>query len=166
MKKIDLYKIIPEPFRLIGEGWMLITAGNLLSFNTMTASWGGFGILWNVPVAFCFIRPTRYTWGFANKFPDFTLSFFEEKYRSILEFCGSHSGLQVNKIKETGLIPFETDMGNISFEQAGIVLECRKLYFDDFKPDQFQDKKIHNAYPKKDYHRMFVGEIVNSYTSD
>ncbi len=31
---------------------MLVTAGTKEKFNTMTASWGGIGWLWNKPVAF------------------------------------------------------------------------------------------------------------------
>ena len=46
-------------FDLIGKEWMLVTASNSGKFNTMTASWGGIGWLWNKPVAFIFIRPER-----------------------------------------------------------------------------------------------------------
>ncbi len=54
-------------FNLIGNEWMLITAGTKEKFNTMTASWGAFGVLWNKNVTFSFIRPTRYTFEFIEK---------------------------------------------------------------------------------------------------
>ena len=68
---------IPDnPFHLIGSDWMLITAGPPEAWNTMTASWGGLGILWNKPVSFCFVRPSRHTRGFMDRSGLYTLSFF------------------------------------------------------------------------------------------
>lgn len=96
-------------FKLIGKDWMLITAGTPESFNTMTASWGGLGVLWERKVAFCFIRPTRYTREFVERSQNFTLSFFEETHRKALGFIGSHSGRDTDKIKETGLTPVKEE---------------------------------------------------------
>ncbi|OGW41602.1 MAG: flavin reductase [Nitrospirae bacterium GWD2_57_9] len=160
---MEFREIIPErvkdnPFALIGKDWMLITAGVPGKFNTMTASWGGLGVLWERKVAFCFIRPTRYTYEFMECTPRFTLSFFPEKHRAALTFCGSHSGRDRDKIKESGLTPVEhADV--LYFSEAKVVLVCRKLYFQDIDPDRFLDKEIHTLYPQKDYHRMYVGEI-------
>lgn len=151
-------------FDLINNKWMLITAGDTSDFNTMTASWGSVGILWNKAIAICFIRPTRYTFEFANRSDIYTLSFFPEEYRKTLNFCGSKSGRDVNKVKETGLKPLVTLNEGIAFEQARLCIECRKIYVDDLKPENFLmpgvDQKI---YPKKDYHRMYIGEILNCY---
>lgn len=84
----------------------------------------------------------------------------------MLSYCGSHSGETVDKIKETGLLPFETKLGNITFEQARLVLECQKIYFEDIHPENFIDRLIHRNYPKKDYHRMYIGKIVNVYSKE
>jgi flavin reductase (DIM6/NTAB) family NADH-FMN oxidoreductase RutF len=165
-KSINPETIQENFIKLIGSDWMLITAGNIKSFNTMTAAWGGIGFLWKKPVVFCFVRPTRYTYGFTEKNEDFTLSFFAEEYRDILNFCGSKSGKEVDKIKETGLIPKETTSGNIYFDQARLVLECKKIYTEDIAPDKFIDKNIDNNYPKKDYHRMYIGEILQCLKHD
>ena len=68
MKKTELKTLASEnAFDLIGKEWMLVTAGNKEKFNTMTASWGGIGWLWNKPVAFVFIRPERYTHDFIER---------------------------------------------------------------------------------------------------
>ena len=61
MKEINVSELKDNMFDAIGKEWMLVTAGNSSSFNTMTASWGGVGVLWGKPVAFIFIRPERYT---------------------------------------------------------------------------------------------------------
>jgi len=148
-----------NPFKLIGKDWMLITAGTPGSFNTMTASWGGLGVLWERKVAFCFIRPTRYTYEFIERSDTFTLSFFEEHHRKALSYCGSHSGRDTDKIKGAGLTPVK-EGGFVYFDEARLVLACRKLYFQDISPGRFLDEKIDDMYPQKDYHRMYVGEIV------
>src|SRR5512137_697572 len=94
-----------NPFKLIGADWMLITAGTADANNTMTASWGGLGVLWERKVATCYIRPGRYTYGFMEKAPFFTLSFFAEEHRAALRYCGTHSGRNGDKAKEAGLTP-------------------------------------------------------------
>lgn len=151
-------QLCDNAFKLIGKDWMLITAGDDRSVNTMTASWGGLGVLWERKVAFCFIRPTRYTYEFIDRSPRFTLSFFEEKHRKALAYCGSHSGRDGDKIREAGLTAVK-EKGFIYFNEARLVLACRKLYFQDIGPERFLDPAINDMYPQKDYHRMYVGEI-------
>ncbi len=151
-------------FQSIGDDWMLITAGNKDKFNTMTASWGAVGILWNKPIAICFIRPTRYTFEFAIQVDVFTLSFFNESNKSILNFCGSRSGRNVDKIKTTGLKPLLSENGGITYEQARLCIECKKIYYDDLNPEHFLKPDTDDKfYPNKDYHRMFIGEILACY---
>jgi flavin reductase (DIM6/NTAB) family NADH-FMN oxidoreductase RutF len=125
----------------------------------MTASWGGLGILWERKVATCYIRPTRYTFEFTERSPYFTLSFFDEKHRKKLTYCGTHSGRNTDKVREAGLTPVK-EGGFVYFEEARLVLACRKLYYQDIGPERFLDPMIENMYPQKDYHRMYVGEIV------
>ena len=147
-------------FDLAGKQWMLITAGKQNSFNTMTASWGCFGVLWGKPTAICFVRPTRYTFGFINKAEYYTLSVFSEENRKILDFCGSHSGRDTDKIAQTGLKPVDIKGKAVSFEQARLVFLCKKMYTHDFDPKMFLDPKIDTEmYPTKDYHRVFIGEV-------
>jgi len=165
-REITSYKIHENPFDLIGKQWMLITAGNKLNFNTMTAAWGGFGFLWNVPVTYIFIRPHRHTFSFTEENQFYTLNFLEKRHKNILTYCGTHSGKNVDKIKESGLVPLETNRGNIYFEQAKLVIECSKLYFDDIRPGNFLDKLIDKNYPKKDYHRMYIGKVVKCLIKD
>jgi flavin reductase (DIM6/NTAB) family NADH-FMN oxidoreductase RutF len=151
-------------FDVVGKQWMLVTAGKIDSFNTMTASWGCFGVLWRKPVAVCFVRPTRHTFGFINKAEHYTLSVLPEEHRKILDICGSRSGRDTDKIAATGLKPVDLDGKGVSFEQARLVFVCRKLYTQDFDPKLFFDPKIEDLYPEKDYHRIFIGEIESVLT--
>src|SRR3990172_2207335 len=158
-KTIKPEELSDNPFKLIGKDWMLITGGAPDKFNTMTASWGGLGVLWERKVAFCFIRPTRYTYEFVEKSEHFTLSFFEERYRKAMTIIGTRSGRDTDKIKETGLTPVKEN-GLVYFKEARLVLACRKLYFQDISPERFLDPTLNEMYPQKYYHRMYVGEIV------
>ena len=165
---MDFTKINPEnidenAIKLIGTDWTLITAGSEGNYNTMTASWGGIGKLWNAPVAFIFIRPQRYTFGFAENNEKFTLSFFDEKYRKALSFIGSHSGRDCDKAKETGLTPAYGD-GYTYFEEAKLYLVCEKLYAQDLREENFvRPEYVPEFYAEKDFHRMYVGKIVECY---
>ena len=164
-QKIEPRDINQNPFKLIDDDWFLLSAGDINAFNTMTASWGGLGILWNKPVVFCFVRPHRYTYKFMESNEYFTVSFFNEKYRDALNFCGKKSGRDTDKMKSTGLNPVESPEGSIFYEQAELMIECRKLYFSDIIPEHFLLEKIHASYPKKDYHRMYIGEITSCFSN-
>lgn len=163
MKEINIKELKENAVSLFDDRWALITAGNAESNNTMTASWGALGELWNKDVCFCFIRPQRYTYEFIEREDYFTVSIFPDEYKKALSYCGRFSGRDVDKAKETGLTP--CCVGNsVSFEQAEIVLLCKKLAFQDIKPEGFLDETIDSScYPSKDYHRMYIGEIVSCF---
>ena len=146
-------------FDRIGRGWMLVTAGDRDALNTMTASWGGVGVLWNKPVAFAFVRPSRYTYAFMERADAYSLTFPGETHRAALELCGSKSGRDVDKIKAAGLTPIY-DQAAPYFEQGEIALICRKLYVQDLDPANFLDPAIEKQYANGDYHRVYVGEII------
>ena len=90
MKQTDIARLGQEnAIEMIGKEWMLVTAGSADHFNTMTASWGGLGFLWNKPVAFVFVRPERYTHDFIEANDRLTLAFLGEEGRDALKYCGS-----------------------------------------------------------------------------
>jgi len=151
-----------RPFKLILKDWMLITAGPPDAYNTMTGGWGGLGALWGKHICFCVIRPQRHTYQFMEKNDVFTLSFFEEEYKPALELCGAKSGRDMDKAAAAGLTPIAGILpGTTTFAEARMVIECRKIYFQDLDPQNFLDPSIHECYPAKDYHRMYVGEVAN-----
>ncbi|MBN1920459.1 MAG: flavin reductase [Anaerolineae bacterium] len=150
-----------NPFQIIGQEWMLVTAGTLEAFNTMTASWGGMGVLWNRPVTFAFVRPQRYTFQFMNRADTFTLSFFDKRYREALSFCGAQSGRYTDKMAATGLTPQAIAPDTVTFAQARLVFVCRKLYAQDLEGSAFTAPEINaEIYPSQDYHRLFIGEVL------
>ena len=159
-RRIKPEAIRDNPFQAMEGDWFLLTAGNPKSYNTMTCGWGAWGVLWSRPAVFVFVRPTRHTYGFANKNETFTVCFFTKKYRKALQFCGSRSGRDCDKAAETGLTPAAAGNGSVFFKEARLVLECRKIYTQDLDPKKFLDPAIDKCYPKRDYHRMYVGQVT------
>lgn len=170
MKKTTVEALAKEnAFELIGKEWMLITADNKEHCNMMTASWGGIGWLWNKPVAFVFVRPERATYPLIEENEYLTLSFLghSEAMRKVYNFCGSKSGRDYDKVKETGLTPVETEHGAIGFEEARLTIEGRKMFRTELKADEFIDKEAlarwYNDQPGGSLHTMYVVEIENVY---
>lgn len=158
-QKVDPKSLNLNPFAAIGDQWMLITAGTPERCNTMTASWGGLGVLWGAPMALAYIRPQRYTKQFVDESEYFTLSFFSEDYRKQLSLCGSKSGREVDKVKECGFT-VSAGAGNAPyFEQAELVLVCRKRMAMPMDPSTMPED-VKEKWYSGDYHTMYWGEIV------
>ena len=159
-KKMDPRVLDKNVFSAIGDQWMLITAGTAEQCNTMTASWGGLGVIWGAPAATCYIRPQRYTKEFVDREDYFTLSFFGEDCRKALRLCGSKSGRDTDKVKECGFTVQTADCGAPYFAQAELVLVCRKRFAQPLDPDNIPQDIKERWYPEKDYHTMYIGEII------
>ncbi len=150
-------------FDLFNRQWLLLAAGNFEGgeFNVMTVSWGFLGFIWQQPAAIAVVRPQRHTLKFMEKYDSFTLSAYPESLRPALNLCGTASGSQIDKIAHTGLTPTPSEkVAAPSFAEAELVIECRKLYQDEFIHKAFFDKKIPgDFYPDDDYHKVFIGGI-------
>lgn len=153
---------------LISRQWMLVTAGTRDSYNTMTANWGGIGYIWHRNVAFVFVRPERYTHGFIEKEDNLTLSFYPETYREALTVCGTKSGREIDKAAETGLIPEELPSGAMTFAQARLTLQCRKLFKSEMEETCFIDKSIVERWYGENggFHTVYVVEIEKVFVSE
>lgn len=157
-EKTDIRTIKESAVKMISDDWALVTAGTEDGYNTMTVSWGGIGEIWGKDAAFIFIRPQRHTLQFLDENEQFTISFFGGAYKKELTFCGRNSGRDVDKAKETGLVPvFDGD--TTYFEQATVVLKCRKMAKYDLSPEGFLDETVAQNYTNGDYHKMFIAEI-------
>ena len=163
-QKTDVKSMEMKPFEKIGSQWMLIAAEKDGKANAMTASWGGLGVLWGKNVVTVYIRPQRYTKEFVDAQDTFTLSFFDGKYMEELGYMGRISGRDVpDKLDQSGLHLTHVD-GAPAFEEASQVLVCRKLYRGNIKPENFLDPEQDvKWYPQKDYHDVYVAEIVDAY---
>lgn len=167
MKNIDIKDFIEKPINLWLNKWLLLTAGDQENYNSMTIAWGGIGGMWNKPFIQVVVRPCRYTYGFMEKYSTFTVCSFPEKYREALKLLGTKSGRDSNKMTECGLsIQNSTVVEAPLFKEADLVLECKKIYWQDMDNNNFLDSNIEKSYPKKDYHRIYYGEILNIQVSE
>ena len=170
MKQIPFSQLQFNPFDLIGRDWMLVTAGNETNgYNTMTASWGHLGTIWghseSNPTAVIYVRPQRYTKTFVDREDYFTLTFFAPEYRKALGYLGSHSGRDGDKVAHVGLTPVFSDHTTY-FAEAKMVFICRKLYRAPIREEGFLDKELmEKVYPERDFHDMYIGEILKVYVN-
>ena len=161
-KPFDPFSFSSNLLNNINSNWFMITAGNLDSYNMMTASWGMFGILWNKPVAEIFVRNTRYTHNFLEKNDYFSLSFFDENYRNILDLVGSKSGKDFNKMAIKNLTALDYENRTVYFEEANEVLICKKLLAYPLHKDLLPEQIKKNFYDtvNEEHHTAFYGEII------
>jgi flavin reductase (DIM6/NTAB) family NADH-FMN oxidoreductase RutF len=162
LKSIPLDQFIVPAADIWASRWFALSSGDFASgrFNTMTVAWGSFGTMWQWPFAQVVVRPTRYTYEFMEKYPTFTLCAFDLDHQAALEFLGSRSGRDGDKVAESGLTPVASSrVAAPSFAEAELIIECVKIYWDDVDPSHFLDPEIENRYPLRDYHRSYFGRI-------
>lgn len=169
MKTIAAQQITDNFIDIIGREWMLVTSGTPGHFNTMTASWGGAGYLWNRPVATIFVRPERYTFGFIEDTGRFSLSFLGPEHKGVHKVAGSKSGRDTDKITETGLHPVVTETGGIFYEETRLGLECKVLYADMIEASNFLDPALAGQWygpAQGGFHKMYVAEITSAWQKE
>ncbi|WMJ75981.1 MULTISPECIES: flavin reductase [unclassified Sedimentibacter] len=150
-----------SPFKMIGSDWMLVTAEKDSKINTMTASWGGLGVMWNKDVSFIVIRPTRYTKEFIDNSDRFSLAFFNNSFKKQLTYLGTVSGRSEDKVSKSGLTT-EHFNGTPYFSEADTVIICKKLYSQKFGSEFFIENSLDEVnYPNKDYHTLYISEVEN-----
>lgn len=162
-KSIDIANLQIKPHYLFHHQWVLLTAGNFSKhdFNAMTIGWGAIGTMWSKPFAFVAVRFSRYTFNFMEKYDTFTLTAFPEAYHKALSLLGTKSGRDGDKIGESGLTPIPASVVDApAFDEAEIVVECKKIYANDLNPAHFLDEGIYRHYPNRDFHRIYYGEIL------
>lgn len=153
-------------FDLFNNQWGLVTAGTLTNCNACTISWGSLGTIWNGPhggrpIVTVYINPSRFTWEFLKENDTFTVSFFPEKYRDVLNYLGTVSGKTEDKIRHSRLTVKEIS-GTVGYEEAELTFVCHKLYQGEFQREGLADEINHGIYQNWDPHWMFVGEIIEA----
>ncbi len=142
---------------------LVLSSGDFLSgeYNAMTISWGMMGEMWNRPVVQVMVRPQRYTYQFIDNSPDFTVCALSVENRKALTYLGTHSGREGEKISRAGLHPARSQKTSSPvYMEAELILECRRIYWEDVHPSQFFDPELDRNYPSRDYHRLYIGEII------
>lgn len=160
LKEIKIKDFSLNPFE-IKTKWMLISAAKADgTVNTMTASWGSFGVMWNKEVVFVVIRPQRYTKEFVDNADSFSLTFFDDSHKKALAYLGKVSGRDEDKIAKAELT-IAMDNNIPYFEEAETVIFARKLFAQPIEAENFLNKEIiKDWYPESDFHILYIGEIT------
>ena len=150
--------------KLIGKRYALITVSDENSLNMMTASWGSMGVMWNKNVVNIVVRPSRYTYNFLMNNNYFTLNFLTEGNEDIYRLCGTKSGRECDKVKETGLSPCKIDDSIYVFDESEYVFVCKKIYSQKMRKECFVDGAYGDKmYPDGDVHTQFIAEVEKIY---
>ncbi|MDR3593488.1 flavin reductase [Clostridium sp.] len=158
-KEIKPEELNKNVFQLIGKDWMLITSEKDNKVNTMTASWGGFGVMFNKNVVSVVLRPQRYTKEFVDNSDTFSLTFLDESFRKQLSYLGTTSGRDEDKISKSNLTVNHLD-NTPYFEEGNLIIICKKIYAQALNPDCFIESELDEKwYPQKDYHTFYMAEI-------
>ena len=163
MKEIDVTHLLIKPVDLWMNQWLVLTSGTIEDCNMMTVAWGSIGCMWSKPFVQMVVRPQRHTYGYLEKSDSFTLCAFPEKYRDALQTLGSLSGKDCDKLARTELtLRKSAAVAAPSYNEASLILECRKMYIQDIDPEGFLDPAIQDNYTGNDYHRVYFGEILKA----
>ena len=166
LKQIEANTLTFNPFEKLSKQWALVSAGSLDKFNMMTVSWGAVGVIWGKPSATVYIRHSRYTKEFVDAGDTFVLTFLKDGHRDALNTLGSKSGRDMDKMQGSGLTPAAVP-GGVTFEEAELVLVCRKRFVQDMPKENFVNQEtLDKWYADQNYHTMYIGEIVAAYAAE
>lgn len=170
MKEIDCKSLDFNPMKEVSDHWMAVAAGDEEDYDAMTVSWGHFGSIWGHsagrPTVVVYIRPQRHTREFIEKEGLFSVSLFDGEFKKGLSYLGTHSGNGPVKIKEAGFTPVFGE-GTVYLKEAKLVFICKKIYRGKIEEAGFIDKSIiEDNYPRRDYHYVYIGEIIKTLSAE
>lgn len=153
-------------FNLVGKDFTVITAGE--NPNSMVASWGGVGIMFNKPVTWNFLRANRYTLEKIRETGTYTMCYFPDQYKGDIMQFGTKSGRNTDKMAQTKLTPMTTPDGYPAYQEAKIIIECKLIAASTVSKDEFYTEEsktfLQEGYDDaKDWHKLVYGEITNIY---
>lgn len=161
-QEIKPQEIDSNAVKMFADDWMLLSAGKDTSMNMMTIAWGGLGELWGKAVVTIYVSPDRYTYKFLEENEYFTVTSFPEKFREKLQYLGTVSGRDEDKVKGSGLTPEFTELGNPIYKEATLAIECKKIYGQQLQKN-LMPLEQRQWYDEKNLgiHMMYIGEIVH-----
>lgn len=146
-------------------GSLLVSVDEQGKPNAMTIGWATLGIVWGRPICTVLVRPSRYTYGCMEATGDFTVCVPGEDLAEEVLFCGTKSGREFDKFAECGFTPTRSrHVRSPGIEQCRIIYECTIVQKNDVVPEYFIPDIDNTFYGGGDYHRVYYGQILASYT--
>jgi flavin reductase (DIM6/NTAB) family NADH-FMN oxidoreductase RutF len=162
-KKIADYRDhIEETIKAFNEERvLLVSRGKEGLPNVMAIGWGTIGILWRRPIFIVMVRPSRYTYKLIEETGEFTVNIATPELKEVVQYCGTVSGRDHNKFKEKQLTAIPSkEVKTPIIKECILHFECRVVYKNDLIPSELEKSIIQTLYPKGDFHRVYLGEIL------
>ncbi|GHU57882.1 hypothetical protein FACS189411_12360 [Bacteroidia bacterium] len=155
-------------FKLVGEDFYAVTAGKEDHYNSMVGSGGGWGLFFRKPTTWCLFRSDRYTLELIQKEQTYTLSFFPDEYKQQMLFLGRKSGRDSEKMQEASLTPVQLPTGDISFNEARLIIECKLTALTTVEPNDLYSQEAidYTSEEYEDpthYRKLAFGEITGAW---
>jgi hypothetical protein len=167
----DTYNV----FTMVEKEFPVVTAGKLDHFNSMIWTLGGFGAHLTAggiedhlrkPAVYGFFREDRYTLELMQKEQTYTISYFPDEYKEQTFLVGKASGRDSSKMQEIKLNNVQTPSGNISFQEAKLIIECRLTQLTTVKSEDYCSQEVQNSlnetyHEEKHCRKLVFGEITH-----
>ncbi len=132
--------------------------------NPMTIGWALLGVVWSEPIMTVLVRPSRHTWGLMEKAKYFSVNVPAGKLEKELEYCGTHSGRDGDKIANCGLTAVPGSIKGVSIlEDCDLFYECEIVHKTGVIRENLDPKITGTFYPKGDFHTVYSGRILHAY---
>jgi flavin reductase (DIM6/NTAB) family NADH-FMN oxidoreductase RutF len=161
-KIVDYRDHIGETIKAFNEERvLLVSRGKKGLPNVMAIGWGTIGILWRRPIFIVMVRPSRYTYKLIEETGEFTVNIATPELKEVVQYCGTVSGRDHNKFKEKQLTAIPSkEVKTPIIKECILHFECRVVYKNDLIPSELEKSIIQTLYPKGDFHRVYLGEIL------
>ena len=162
--KILAHEIEGNSIKLFKMDHPVVVFGDINHHNGLTVAWGSIGCLWSKDIATVNVKPTRYSFEFANQCEYFTIMWFDDRKDEINKVFGAMSGRDVNKEQLCNLTPFELD-GGVAYKEASLIIVCKKIYQSPLDKNAILSEEVLNKplYSDGLFHSEYFGEIVGVY---
>ena len=161
-KAVDFQDHVAETIRALDESRVLMVSQGTSGIpNAMAIGWGSIGVIWRKSLFVVLVRPQRYTYKLVEETGEFTVNVLAPGFKEAVEYCGTVSGRDHDKFKEKQLTAIPSlNVAPPLIKEATLHFECRVVYKNDLVPSALAEPIPSLLYPKRDFHRVFFGEIL------
>lgn len=162
-KEVKPEEFTTNPFTFYHHQWPLVTAGDENKCNSMTISWGANGTFMSKSAVTVYVRGSRYTKEFMDKFDYFSICVLPDQFKEALRTTfGNKSGRDTDKYKEAGMKTVKID-NTMALEDSTTILVCKKILSGPIDNNSIVDcenkKNYFNPDDPLDYIMMYIGEV-------
>ncbi len=131
--------------------------------NPMTIGWAMLGRVWHESILTVLVRPSRYTYELMKTAKYFSVNVPVGSMKKELEFCGTHSGRDCDKLSACGLKTTAGSIKEISLlENCDIFYECEIRHTTNVIKENLAAEIIQKYYPQGDFHAIYSGKILRA----